>query len=395
MFLTIIVLVVLGLIFVLSSSYPLADLYMTNPNFEYLGIDTPYFFFYKQLTSILIGLVGFMVGLFAPVDLVKKFSILFLLGSIGMMALAVIPGTPFYYPQNGAARWIKLGPLSFQPAEFAKLGVVLYLAGWLSSKSKSVKSFSHGFLPFFLIVSSLAFILFLQRDLGTLVLISIIAVVIFFVAGASILHLAFLGVMIGSVGVVIALFEPYRLERIYTWIYYWSDPTLLDQDASAQFRQSIIAIGSGGAFGRGLGQSRQASWLYEAFSDGIFAIIAEELGFFLTICVVGLFFFLGYRGVKLANETKSKYVALLSIGIVSWIVFQATINIGASTGILPYKGMPLPFISYGGSSAISLMFASGILVNISRYRSAHSGKSLLNLEYTGKRNLTGMYGRNG
>jgi cell division protein FtsW len=375
--LTVMTLLVLGLIFVLSSSYPLADLYMKNPQFEYLGIDTPYYFFYKQLTSVIIGLAGFFVGLFAPVKFVKKFSIIFLVGAILLMLLAVIPGHPFYFPRNGAARWIKVGPLSFQPAEFAKLGVVMYLAGWLSGKGKKVKSFSHGFIPFFLIISSLAAILVLQKDLGTLVLICIIAVAVFFAAGASIVHLGFLGIMVVTVGVIVAMLEPYRLSRIYTWISYWSDPSLMGQNTSIQFQQSMIAIGSGGAFGRGLGQSRQASWLYEAFSDGIFAIISEELGFFLTIGVVGLFFFLGYRGLKLASETKSKYVSLVAVGIVTWIVFQATINIGASTGLLPYKGMPLPFISYGGSSAISLMFASGILINVSKYRSPQKKNALL------------------
>lgn len=322
-----------------------------------------YFFFKRQLIwGILPGLVLFYLAQRIDYHFWKKIAIPFFLVSLVFLVLVFVPsiGLKTY----GASRWIQLGPLSFQPSEMLKLSIILYLAVLLAAKgAKRIKDFFEGLLPFLAILGIVGFLVIKQPDMGTLGVLTLTALAIFFSSGAKISHLlSIVGVGILSLGILIKL-EPYRFDRFLVFL----DPKTDPQGIGYHINQALIAIGSGGVWGIGLGHSRQKfNYLPEPAGDSIFAILGEELGLVGALILVSLFVMLAMRGFKIAKNAPDEFGKLVAVGITSWIIFQAFINIAAITAIIPLTGVPLPFISYGGTSIIFLLIASGILVNISK-----------------------------
>ncbi len=352
LFFTVLLTVVFGLLMIASA----AAIYAT------LRFEDQYFFLKRQ---IIFGVLPGFLALFllAKIDyhLWKRWSVVGFIGSLIALGLVFIPGigTSAY----GAARWIDLGFISFQPSEMAKLAIIIYLAAWLSSKGqKQVGNVLEGLLPFVVILSFIGFFIYKQPDVGTLGLIIAISFIMFFSAGAQLSHIftmTGLGVVMFFILIRTA---SYRWDRFMTFLH----PDLDPQGKGYQINQALIAIGSGSLWGVGLGQSRQKfNYLPEPVGDSIFAIIGEELGFLGTIFTLSLFIFLVTRGFLIAKNAPDEFGRLLAIGITSWIGIQAIFNISAITGIMPLTGMPLPFISYGGTSLAFSLAAMGILLNIS------------------------------
>jgi cell division protein FtsW len=264
----------------------------------------------------------------------------------------------------GASRWIQLGPFSFQPSEMAKLAMIIYLAAWLESRgTKRIKDVFEGLLPFLGIMGLIGFLIMKQPDTGTLGVIVLTSFAIFFVSGARMDHLFFMS-GIGTLALwILVKIEPYRFDRILAFMNPGADP----QGIGYQINQALLAVGSGGFFGVGLGHSRQKfNYLPEPVGDSIFAVIGEELGLIGGFVLIILFVALAVRGIKIAKNAPDMFGRLVATGITMWIVLQAFINIGANIALVPFTGIPLPFISYGGTSLIFLMAAVGILLNISQ-----------------------------
>ena len=332
--------------------------------------DDAYYFFKQQLIGLGVGLIMLYIFQRIHYRAWQRFVVPIFFVALGLLVLVFIPGigTSVY----GAARWVELGPVSFQPSEVMKLAIILYLAAWLSSKGKmKAADFFEGFVPFLAILSVVGFLIIKQPDTGTLGLIFMIALSIFFASGASIRHILYL--VLGGLAFLWILIKmaPYRMQRFLVYINPEHDP----QGFGYQMTQALLAIGSGGVFGAGLGQSRQKfNYLPEPVTDSIFAILGEEFGLIGTVAVVSLFLFVAWRGLLIARYAPDAFGRLVAVGIVSWIVFQAFINMSAISGLIPLTGIPLPFISYGGTSLAVLLAAVGILLNISKH-STLTGKN--------------------
>lgn len=291
----------------------------------------------------------------------KKYALLLLIFNIILLLFVFVPGLGESY--NWARSWISIFGFSVQPSEIVKLTFILYLAAWLEKRKKEITHFFYGFLPFLIFLSIISLLIVLQPDVGTLSIIVLIGLVIYFAAGAKIWHLGLIGLSGMSIFFWLIKIAPYRLARFSVFL----NPELDPQGIGYHLKQALLAIGSGGIFGRGLGFSRQ-KYLYlpEVIGDSIFAVLAEELGFIITICLVILFLILMLRGFRLAKLAPDDFARLTVVGIISWFIFQTIINIAAMVGFLPLTGLPLPFISYGGTSLAVSLAAVGILINISK-----------------------------
>ncbi len=244
-----------------------------------------------------------------------------------------------------------------------KLSLIIYLAAWMESRREKIKDFFEGLVPFLAVLAFLSFLLIKQPDMGTLGVITLIAISIFFVSGSRLSHM--LGIALGGFLILLAMIkmEVYRMNRLLVFLH----PELDPQGIGYQINQALLAIGSGGIWGVGLGNSLQKfNYLPEPVGDSIFAIIGEELGLLGGIVLIVLFLILSLRGLQIAKRAPDIFSLLLSVGIISWIFFQSFINICAISGIMPLTGIPLPFISYGGTSIVFLMAGVGILLNISK-----------------------------
>ncbi len=316
---------------------------------------------HQVLVGLLPGLLLFWIASRIKYTALKKYSLFFLIFTIFLLFLLFLPG--FGIETKGAARWIEISSFSFQPSELLKLTFILYLAAWLESRKKSLSSFSEGLVPFLVICSIIAALLISQPDVGTLMVILVIGAIVYFVAGGKISHLA-LSAVVGLISLSVLIYsEQYRLQRWTAFL----NPDLDPLGSGYQIKQALIAIGSGGLFGLGFGMSRQKyNYLPEAMGDSIFAITAEELGFLGVTVLIILFVALAFFGLRIAKRSSTTFGKLLAVGIVSWISIQAFVNIGAISGLMPLTGITLPFISYGGSSMLVLLTASGILYNISK-----------------------------
>lgn len=322
-----------------------------------------YYFLKQQLLGLGVGLL--LLYVFQRIHYVvwQRFVVPIFILALILLVLVFIPG--FGTTVYGAARWIQLGPVSFQPSEVMKFAIILYLAAWLSGKgSARTADFFEGLVPFLALLSLVGFLIIKQPDTGTLGLIFLISLAIFFASGANIMHI--LSLFLGGLFFLFILIKmaPYRMQRFLVFMNPEHDP----MGFGYQMTQALLAIGSGGLFGIGLGQSRQKfNYLPEPVTDSIFAVLGEELGLLGTSVVVLLFLFLAWRGVRIALRAPDEFGRLLAVGIISWVVFQAFINIGAITGLIPLTGIPLPFVSYGGTSLAVLLAAMGILLNISKH----------------------------
>lgn len=354
--------ILLGLIFVLLF-FGLVMISSAGVVISETRFGDPYHLFKRQLFfGIIPGLAVFFIVQKINYRFWKKISLPFFILSIFLLILALIPGVGETY--KGASRWIDLGKFSFQPAELVKLAIIIYLAAWIESRKKEIKSFSHGVLPFLFILAIPAALIISQPDVGTLGSILIIAFAMFFVAGTPFLYLMGLAVSGSILGAFLILISEYRLDRVKAFL----DSSIDPQKIGYQINQALLAVGSGGIFGLGLGHSRQKfNYLPEPVGDSIFAVTAEELGFIGAGFLVVLFVAFALRGFRIACSAPDTFSRLAAVGISSWIVFQAFINIMAIIKIIPLTGIPLPFISYGATSMIFVLTASGILVNISKY----------------------------
>jgi cell division protein FtsW len=355
LFLTVMSLVSLGVIMVFSASeYNTMILY-----------EDSFYYFKRQLRWALLGLAAMYIMSNIDYRHLKKYVLPIMVIAFTALALVLIPGIGTVV--KGARRWIDLGPVNFSPAELVKLSVILFTAYGLSLQKERVRQFSKGVLPYMLVLGVAAGLIMLQPDLGTTISLAGIVFVMLFAAGVPMLHLT--GLALGGVGAVImAIFlEPYRMQRFLAFINPWADP----QDTGFQIIQGLYAIGSGGLFGLGLGQSKQKFlYLPESHTDFIFAITAEELGFIGATLVILLFTLFVWRGLKIAITSPDPFASLLATGITAWVGVQAMINIAVVTGSMPVTGIPLPFISSGGTSLLFTMAGVGILLNISKYTKA-------------------------
>ncbi len=318
----------------------------------------------SQLLYVFVfGLLAFYIGSKINYRYYKKYSILIFIFSIICAFLVFVPGLGFYY--NGAHRWIHIFSISVQPSELIKFTSVVLIAFFCHKYKKNFSNYKYGLLPFAGFVVIVAGTLLLQRDFGTLLIILTSSSLVFFVGGAKIRDMAILGLIGIFLFFILVEARPYMKERILTFI----NPSRELLGAGYQLNQSLIAVGSGQVFGRGVGQSIQKfNYLPEQISDSIFPVFAEETGFIGSTLLLLLFIFIMMRGIYIAKYTTDEFGKLLAVGIIAIFFFQTILNIASSIGIAPLTGVPLPFISKGGTSLVILMFEFGILLNISKYR---------------------------
>lgn len=340
----------LGMLMVFSSSLVVTA---SSPEF---GAD-PYYFVRKQAIYFLIGLVGLWAA--RRLDLERwrpLLSIPFLGLNMAMLILVLLIGPEI----NGAQRWLMLGSFQFQPAELAKLAMVFYMADFLARRGEKVQQFQR-LLPALVLFGTTLILIEREPDLGTAVVVAGVFIAMLFASGGSMSHLLGFAGAGAAVAVAAVATKPYRLRRIVSFMNPEADPLGDGYHAI----QSLLAIGSGGFAGRGLGASHQKfKYLPEAHTDYIFAILGEELGMVGTICVVLLFLALLYKGFQIALHCRRPYLRLIAIGVSFQLCMQAFINIGVVTALTPSKGIPLPFISYGGTSMVFSLIAVGLLMNV-------------------------------
>lgn len=349
------VLALVGLVMVFSASAVVA-----GNRFHDSG-----YFLKRQLAWLTFGFVLLHVA--SRVDYVwwKRLSVP-LLGLMALLLVMVlIPSLGV--AAKGARRWLRLGPISIQPAEMVKLVAVIYLAAYLTKKEDRITSFSSGLLPVLFVIGLLSGLVLLEPDLGTVVVIGLVTIGLLFLGGAQVKHLLGLGLCAVPVVLVLVLGSSYRRQRLLTFLAPWKDAS----NAGFQITQSFLAFGSGGPFGVGLGEGKQKLFfLPEAHTDFVLALVGEELGLVGTGAIILLFALFVVRGFQIAARARMPFGRYLGIGITLLIGGQALVNAAVATGMLPTKGLTLPFVSYGGSSLVISLLAVGILLNISRDRQA-------------------------
>jgi cell division protein FtsW len=279
-----------------------------------------------------------------------------------LLVAVLVAGHTIY----GAQRWLHVGFFSFQPSELTKLALALYVADWLARKGDAVRTLLNGLLPFAALTGVVLALILLQNDLGTSIVVAMLAVAMFYAAGANLLQLLPTLALGGLATFVLATGSSFRRARLDAFLH--PLPAGCADAASYQICQGLISLGSGGLFGRGLGDSVQkAGYLPNPFTDSIFAITGEELGLVGCLFILGLFGLLAFRGLRVSRRAPDAFGALLACGLTCWLLAQAAINIGSVVDALPFTGVPLPFVSFGGSSLVTALAAVGILLNISRH----------------------------
>jgi cell division protein FtsW len=349
------VLLAIGLIIMYSVSPILSQNILGNANKN--------FFFLNQVKYMGVGILFWLIAANVPYTFWRKYATSGLVIAVISLFVLMVPGLS--HSSHGATRWIGFGPVSVQPAEILKIAFVIYLAAWFEKHEDEVGSLFDTLIPFsiMLVVASFILVVF-QRDMGTMAVLALSSIGMYFAAGLRWRHMAILAA--GGTALIWAsiIAFPHRISRLVTFL----NPS---QDASGSgyhINQALIAIGSGGILGVGLGKSIQVyGYLPEAANDSIFAIIAEEFGLIGSVAIVGLFGVLAYRGFQIARNAPDTFSRLAATGITLLLLFQSAINIGAMLSLLPLTGIPLPFISYGGTSLVISLLASGILLNISKY----------------------------
>ncbi len=341
----------LGLVFVLSASQALA----INERL------IPLYYFVRQLAGVVLGLVLMVALMRIDYHRLRRFAQPAAMAAAGLMLLVVVPHVGVQV--NGARRWFSLGPLgSFQPAELGKLCFVLFAAHWVDKRGERVRDLEDGLLPFAILMGAVLAVLMLEKDLGTAIVTASIFISIFFAGGARKSHLVLLAGALIFAFVSLTLAEPYSAARFASYLNPFADPL----NSGFQSSQGLIALGAGGLKGVGLGHSVQKFlWLPAAHTDFIFAIIGEETGLLGTTGVLAAYVFFAWRGYRAALRAPDRFGLMVGVGITTWIGIQALINMGTVTDTIPATGVPLPFISYGGTSVVILLAAVGVLLNVS------------------------------
>ncbi len=368
------VLVVVGLDMVYSASFVLAH---NDPAYGFDG-----FFLVQQAERAAMGFVLLLVFQAIDYHVLRRVSLVLLVATVSL--LGIVLATHFAHSAYGAQRWLKFGPLpQIEPSELAKLSIVVYFADWLSRRSATIRDFASGTFPYGVITSVVCALIVLQPDLGTASVIGVTSLCLYFVAGADLRHLVG-GVLAGAAALALLVVGAgYRSQRFTAFLDASSDPLGVGWNIT----QAQIALGSGSFTGLGLGASRQKFYyLPNAHTDAIFAVVGEELGLIGTLFVLGLFCTLAIRGFRVSSTAPDGFGMLLAAGITSGIVVQALMNIGVITATLPFTGIPLPFVSYGGSSLIVSLASIGILLNISR-QSVVDIDSPVSVQHSGKRSM--------
>jgi cell division protein FtsW len=332
--------------------------------------DSYYLISHQLLMGILPGLVLGAAAYKIPLNFLRKSALYLLLGSIVLLTLIFIPGIGF--SAGGAQRWIHIGFATLQPSEVLKPVFIIYLASWLASrfgdknplKKVTKQGFAGTLLAFLMVVGLIGILLIKQPDLSTFGIVVVSAFAMYFLAGTPLRHTVFMGALGLALLAALVLFEPYRLERLTSWLSPESDPL----GKSFQSSQALIIVGSGGIFGQGLGSSSSKyTVLPELIGDSVFAPYAHEIGFTGCLLLVALFGIFAWRGFLIARASKEKFEYLIVCGIVVWICLQSMINISSTAGLIPLSGVPLPFVSYGGTAIAMELAAVGLVLNISRY----------------------------
>lgn len=346
------ILVGIGILIVSSASIVISD----------RNFGTIYHYSLRHVIYAALGLLLLFFTSRIPYKIWKKLALPLMAITLALTALVFLPTIGLRH--GGASRWLDLGFLSFQPAELLKIVLILYLASWLSKKQQEAKETPRAFLPFVVILAIVSVFLIMQPDIGTLIVVAFTATILYFLGGGKIHQLASLGLLGAIAMFVLVQLAPYRLARFLVFL----NPGLDPGGVGYHIRQALIAIGSGGFWGRGFGQSLQKyNYLPEPIGDSIFAVTVEEFGFLGATILIGLFIFFFWRSIAIARRAPDAFSKLVVAGIASGIAMQAFVNMGAISGLLPLTGIPLPFISYGGTALVTTLFGVGIILNISRY----------------------------
>jgi len=354
------VLTIVGIVEVLSASSVSA--------YEQLG--SSFFFFNRQVVYAAIGLVALVICSRMPYGVWRRLSVPLLTVAVALMLLALRAGVSSY----GASRWVVLGPITVQPSELAKFALVSFTAAVLVRKWNHLSEVAHLAIPLAPVVAIVAGVVVLQRDLGTTIILTGTVFLMLFAAGIRLRHLAVVAVTGLASSALLILAESYRIQRLLVAYQPFKDPL----GAGYQQIQGYIALGSGGWWGVGLGASRQ-KWQYvpNAHTDFIFAILGEELGLFGEIVVLAMFALLIYAGIRVAMNAPDTFGRLFAAGITSWLGLQAIVNLGAVTGLLPVTGVPLPFVSFGGSALVISLSSIGVLASIAQSRGSPESRGTL------------------
>ncbi|PIQ90856.1 MAG: putative lipid II flippase FtsW [Candidatus Omnitrophica bacterium CG11_big_fil_rev_8_21_14_0_20_41_12] len=320
-----------------------------------------FYFLKRHLVFLAVGVLLAFLTMFFDYRLFRKHARFMLWIALVALVLVLIPGIG--REVSGARRWFRFKFISFQPSEFANLALIIYMADFIARKGDKIKSLFKGFIPPICVLGATALLILIQPDLGTVVALGSVILIMLFVAGTRGSYILSLILCSLPAAYFLVFSVPYRRARIMAFLNPWLDP----KGTGFQIIQSQIAIGSGGIFGRGLGHSQQKLfYLPAAHTDFIFSIIGEELGLIGTLGVIILFMIFIQQGLKIIKNAQDKFGYFLALGLVLMISLKAIINIGVSCGLFPTKGLPLPFISYGGSSLLFDMVSLGILINIAR-----------------------------
>jgi len=336
-------------------------IYSASAIYAYGSMGDSTYFLKRHLIYLFIGLLMMLAAMSIDMNKLRRWAKPILMAAAAMLVLVLIPHIG--REASGARRWFRIGMVNFQPSEFAKIAVIVYMADFIARKKEQMKSFVHGYLPAVVVLGAIVGLVLLEPDLGTAVTISLVTFIMMFVSGVRVSYIA--GSFLASMPILyVLLFRvPYRRKRMMIFLNPWADK----RGTGFQIIQSFIALGSGGIFGVGLGQSRQKLfYLPASHTDFIFSIIGEELGFLGTASIIILFTLFVWEGMKVAFKAPGMFERMLSLAIVSLIALEAIINIGVTAGALPTKGLPLPFISYGGSGLIFHLVAVGLLLNVAK-----------------------------
>ncbi len=340
--------------------FSLAVVYTASSTISELKTGSADTYFFSHLIKILAGIVVMIVVSAIDYNKYKKFTKPLLITAVILLVIVLVGGSS----AKGASRWISIGGITIQPSEFAKFALIFHFAAMLEKKQDKIKEFESGFFPFIIWLLIISVLIALQPNFSTMIVIFMISFSMMFIGNVNLLYLIYTGIIGAVLAGIYAVSAPYRLARIQAYL---GGEEAAGESVSYQLKQALIAIGNGGMSGVGVGQSRQSHmFLPESYGDFIFSIIGEEFGFLGLFFIIAIFGFVFYRGMLIARNAPNSFGYFLSVGIVVTFSIYVFINAGVNTGLLPTTGLPLPFISFGGTAIIIYSAAIGVLLNISR-----------------------------